>query len=130
MIENCERDGWIATCPSCKQQFKSTVLKSWSGSWIVFYSYDGKYIYLNDFKNSDNIVDYVNNKLFDDIFTTQDKLDLNDFSINNPAKCPKCSNALEFDKNINPESVLWIDGQILIDGKIKKASRVIVNVNG
>ena len=45
MIEECERPGWVTECPNCKYQFNSTLLKSWGGQWIVFYSSDGNYLY-------------------------------------------------------------------------------------
>lgn len=130
MIEECERPGWVAQCPNCKHKFSATLLKSWGGTWIVFYSSDGNYIYLDDYNGHDkNILSYVGNDIFDEIIGYDINISLNEFNINNKPKCPECSEHIDYSENIAPESILWIDGQIVIDGKIKKASRVSVIVS-
>lgn len=85
--------------------------------------------YLDDYNGSQNIEDYLGNNLFDDYFDQKLNLEIDDFSINFGPKCPNCSQLLGEIQNVNPDSVVWIDGQILLDGKIKKTTRAKVNVN-
>jgi hypothetical protein len=127
-MEICERDGWVAECPACKHNFKATILKPWGGSWIIFYSKSSNIIYLDDYNGSENIIDYLGNKLFDDFIDQKIELNVEDFNINFGPRCPNCNQILNGFENVNPDSVIWIDRQVLLDGKIKKSSCLSVNV--
>lgn len=121
MIETSVRDGWLVNCASCGFENRFTTLKSWGIPWVAFYSSDGKYLYIND-----HIDDCAEISCYEksSILLTSLKLNFGDFSKKNGIYCSNCNEKLNFNLGNPTDLVAWSDGQILIDGKLQKVSKL------